>query len=168
MWEDDESIPDETDGDSWHASAPPEPAAAHKRVSELTQPVERRLNLEPLREESIYDFVFGRTVSGAAPTAGAARTRPAIVHKRAVREESEIDGDERRWDERAPRAKHEHIPQLPCRFFNTPTGCRAADCRFAHVQAASGASTSASRQACKFWKAGRTCFRGASCGFMHD
>ncbi|KAG8469091.1 hypothetical protein KFE25_007609 [Diacronema lutheri] len=139
MW-DDESVPDETDDDIPAPAPPmrPVPRAIAPLACTVTRPpapVERRLQLEPLHAESIYDFVLG-SAHGAAPPAGrAGQARAVIVHKRAVREGGDTDGDEHRWDERAPRAKHEHIPQLPCRFFNTPRGCQAgADCRFAHVK----------------------------------
>lgn len=163
---DDESIPDETDAESGEEPAPPQPAAARETcVPPPVPPAERRLELEPLRAESIYDFVLAGGGPGARPAA-ARIARPAIVHKRAVREESESGADdERRWDERAPRAKHEHIPQLACKFFNTARGCHTADCRFAHVQGPAGAAPG--RQRCRFHMAGM-CIRGMDCSFLHE
>ncbi|KAJ1631533.1 hypothetical protein T492DRAFT_994651 [Pavlovales sp. CCMP2436] len=182
MSDSDESIPDEID----EPAPAPRPATAHPPRSapaaalppRMAQPVAappprvaqtaawQRLRFAPLPVESIYEFMHGARASAKAPKRGLPEgpARASIVHKRAVREEVEDGADESRWDERAPRAKYEHVPMAPCRYFNTPGGCTAAACPFAHVE---GAAPPKQTERCKFFESGK-CLRGEQCSFLHE
>ena len=83
------------------------------------------------------------------------------------------------------------MSRQPCRFFNSPSGCRRSDCRFAHVSApqagssppdvrdgigttakapaiSPAASSAMPNGTCSFyWKTGN-CNRGFQCRYKHD
>jgi hypothetical protein len=179
MWEQDDSVPDETDDEEHLVPARPTASAAVVEQSDAALAPGNshrwvRLEVKAPPAESIYDVV-NELLTGSRPKVACTRELPraAIAHKRALREETEDDADVRRWDERAPRAKHEHVPQLACKFFLSPRGCHVVNCPFAHAQTAEARATQLTARSavsaavqCKFWKSG-SCMHGAKCSFLH-
>mmetsp|Transcript_10611 Transcript_10611/g.27511 ORF Transcript_10611/g.27511 Transcript_10611/m.27511 type:complete len:161 (-) Transcript_10611:156-638(-) len=81
------------------------------------------------REQTVADFVFGQRLDRPSGSA-----RGAISHRPAQRDESEVAADDHKWDERAPKALYESVPEKPlCKFFLSAAGCPRLQCRFSHV-----------------------------------
>jgi len=64
-----------------------------------------------------------------------------------------------------PKNREEKRGKLPCRFFNTPKGCRRDNCRHEHVVATSEQKR---KMPCPYLKSTQGCRANANCQFSHD
>jgi hypothetical protein len=99
MWEQDDSVPDETDDEEHLVPARPTASAAVVEQSDAALAPGNshrwvRLEVKAPPAESIYDVV-NELLTGSRPKVACTRELPraAIAHKRALREETEDDAD---------------------------------------------------------------------------